>query len=202
MPDWAPCGYITPTEDSPNHMRKHIRLLRYLCLFVLGVCITAVSCALIGLIASIARPAVELELLYRAWKAMRLIAFGLIAFYVITAFVISFLSGGKSGTRELSSLPNRDRRVLQIFGVICVALVLFNWNALYVLPSGGKWLAVSKVGSWEISLALARLYIWRNISWSIAIVLAPGFGMILFAKNLARAASSILQQLGSAGRPS
>ena len=171
-------------------MKPNIVRLRGVCIFVLVVCIIGVTCALAAVTVSLVRPAIELRILYRAWKALSAATFGFVAFYLEMGLTIEYLRKRAHQERSVRRFSDRELRFLQAVAVICVALVLFSWNALYVRPSGAVWIAVSKAGTWEIPQAEAREYLWRDMIWSAVIILGPGSALALFARSLIPARKS------------
>jgi hypothetical protein len=180
-------------------MNRRVKLLRTLGMAVLVVCIGGVIGGFILLMTSILKPTMEIQGLYRVRKSAQAVSFGFIAFAVITAWLINFLSVRLPQIQKQSKLSNRDLRILQIVAAICVVLAFLSWNALNVQPSSDKWLAVTKAGTWEIPLTVAREYLWRNIMGSSVIILGLGLGLGLMTKNLIRIATSISRECESGG---
>jgi hypothetical protein len=190
MPGWEHCGCITLMGNHDKDMKSNIVRLRGVCIFVLLVCIVAVTCALAAVTVSLVRPAVELRILYGAWRALSAATFGFVAFYLAMGLTIQYLRKRAHQERSIGRFSDREMRFLQAVVVLCVALVLFSWNALYVRPSGAGWIAVSKSGTWEIPEAQAREYLWRDTIWSAVIILGPGSALALFARSLIPAKKS------------
>ena len=172
-------------------MNSNLRRSKALLIFTFAVCVLGLFGASITLICALVKPEVGLSWLYAVWRSVRLIMFILAGFYVAAGFAMDWIYSQSPEIRRIFKPSVRDKWIVQIVGAICLILLLFSWKALYVQPAGGKWFAVSKAGTWEISETTARQYLWRNLVWHCVVIIAPGLGLAFLSGSLFRANISV-----------
>jgi len=148
----------------------------------ISLLVVIASC--IGLVASFVKPALDLHELYRISSLARTASFWFLGSYLVAGFAFP----NSAGTRmKATKTPSWEQSVLMIIGVVCFLLIMFSSHT-YVYPEAGGWITKSKAGTFSISSEVAKLYLWRSVRMSSAILLCLSLSVIAFTRKFARQA--------------
>jgi hypothetical protein len=179
---WDQAIFATMSEAAMNLRFQVVRLLSWL------LCFLSLPAALLGVAAALASfrmPEIELTELYR-WSTVGIrVGMGAIFTAVVVGWGHSWLAEPftgvtKAGNEALRRLGWSRNGWPQSLAVVMLLVLVFSSLILgvrYVHPKGNLWISTGKTGPWEVSAAVARLYLWRGIRMDAAFLL--GAALIL-----------------------
>jgi len=169
-------------------MDLRFRVLRSVCYLLWPMAWAAALLGGTACVTSFRMPQVEMAVLYRWSIVADRIGLGslFITLAVLGAFgwlAKPFTDVNKAASSALTH-PSMWQRAVWA-AIIAVLLASLGPGFRYVHPEGSRWISTGRAGPWEVSAAVARVYLWRAVRMDAAFVLT-------IALNLGIASWSVL----------
>ena len=169
-------------------MDLRFRVLRSVCIMLWPLSWAAALLGGAASVISFRMPQVEMAVLYRWSIVADRIGFasifsGLALFTAFGWLAKPFTGVNKAASGALKR-PSLWQRGVWV-AIIAVLLASLDPGFRYVHPEGSRWISTGRAGRWEVSAAVARVYLWRAVRMDAAFVLT-------MALNLGIASWSVL----------